>query len=158
MGEVSADKNLVPNDLGTEALPEGSAEATYHNFCLVRPLGMSGLPPDLCLFPKGCSGGQASGCQGRSLKHRRVHFQKQICLLTGKAATETERTRDFFFTNRPLTLVVSKGSHSPWQACSCYDAKASGAGREHILTGCSRLEAGVQRAMVEHKPGGVPRK
>ena len=93
--------------------------------------------------------------KARSFKHQRIHFQKQICLLTGKASTITEGTNEFFFTNLSLTLAFSKGSHFPWQAFSCSKAKYNWAGRERILTGCARLVAEVTHAIVEWKFGDV---
>ena len=97
----------------------------------------------------------ADDAKARSFKHQRIHFQKQICLLTGKASTKTEGTKEFFFTNQSLTLAFSKSSHFPWQAFSYSKAKYNWAGREHILTGCARLVAEATHIIVERKLGDV---
>lgn len=116
LGQVRVGKNLVPSGPGNKGLTRGVSRGCRPWLLPCQWLGSSGLPPDLCPFQRAALRVKPVDAKGRSFKHQRIHFQKQICLLTGKAATKAEGTKEFFFTNRSLTLALSKGSHFPWQA------------------------------------------
>lgn len=120
---------LVPNVLRTEQWTRGITRGHVPSRPPCQPVSSSGLPPALCPFPKGCSGGHTTEARGRAFKHRRLCFQKQTCLLSEEAPTESEATKRLFLQTGPWPLPLTRIPAFP-AGFFLLKAKSNWAGRE----------------------------